>query len=602
MIISSVKSLGRVIKLLVNSFKLKRKALFGLGAFGFLSGLLEGVGVNALVPLFSLVVKNTNSELDIVSRYLERFFLYFHFEFRLRTLLEFIFILFVLRAITLLACYYIRIRITATYEEQTRSALLKNMLRASWPYLIKQKLGHLESLLMVDAPYGALALDNIGAALMAATTLLVYLVVAINISAPITLAAMGFGLVSIFIIKPFFKRTTAVGRLAAAANKEVVHFISQNTLGLKTIKTMLVGSSVMQAGQEFFAKLKTYKIKVYMYKNVVGVIAQQLGLLFICVVFIVAYRSPAFNFASFLAVIYLIQRIFTFAQNLLNYFHAIGETVPYLESLQSYLREAQTNEESQGNGTEFKLERALELKNVTFTYAAGNEVLRGVDCSIKRWEFVGLIGPSGAGKTTFVDLLLRLLTPTSGQLLADGVASSEISSDSWRSHIGYVSQDIYLMNDTIANNIRFYDNSLTQEAIESAAKLANIYDFVMNCKEGFNTVVGDRGMLLSAGQRQRIIIARVLARQPKILILDEATSALDNESEVKIQEAINHLKGSLTIIVIAHRLSTIMQADRLLALDKGKIIEEGAPQALLNDPNSYFYKVSHIRDEMLLET
>lgn len=602
MALATAKDLIRVIKLLFRSFKLNRGSFAALGGFGFLSGLLEGVGVNALVPLFSLAVKNTNAELDIISRFLERFFLFFHFEFRLRNLLVFIFILFAVRAVTLLTCYYIRIKITATYEEQTRSALLHHMLRASWPYLIKQKLGHLESLLMVDAPYGAVALENMGAALMTSTTLLVYCVVALNVSAPITIAALIFGAGSFFVVKPFFKRTTAIGRLAAAANKDVIHFISQNTLGLKTIKTMLVAGPVMQAAKNYFHKLRTYKIKVYVYKNTVGVITQQLGLLFICAVFIWAYRSPAFNFAAFLAAIYLVQRIFGLSQNLINYFHAIGETVPYLESLQRHLTESSAHEESRGTGTPFALEHALELSDVSFAYQAGRPVLDHLSCTIKKGEFVGLIGPSGAGKTTLVDVLLRLLKPTSGILTADQVAAEKISTDSWRQHIGYVSQDIFLMNDTIANNIRFYDHTLSQEAIEHAARLANIYDFVMSCPEGFNTFVGDRGMLLSAGQRQRLIIARILARQPKILILDEATSALDNESELKIQEAIDRLKGSLTIIVIAHRLSTIMRADRLLVLEHGRIAEQGAPVVLLNDKNSYFYKVSHLRDEIVLES
>jgi ABC-type multidrug transport system fused ATPase/permease subunit len=188
-------------------------------------------------------------------------------------------------------------------------------------------------------------------------------------------------------------------------------------------------------------------------------------------------------------------------------------------------------------------------------------------------------------------LLLRLLTPTTGDIFLDGVDIRKLDLADWRRHLGYVSQDIFLINDTIENNIKFYDQTITTEQVVAAAKMANIYDFVLTCPQGLQTVVGERGMMLSAGQRQRLVIARILARQPHILILDEATSALDRESELKIQEVIRGLRGKVTVLVIAHRLSTITNADRLLAIEDGRIVEEGVPQQLLADKESYFYRV-----------
>ena len=147
-----------------------------------------------------------------------------------------------------------------------------------------------------------------------------------------------------------------------------------------------------------------------------------------------------------------------------------------------------------------------------------------------------------------------------------------------------------MLNDTIENNIKFYDNSITYEDMVSAAKMANIYEFIEGQPQKFQTAVGERGTLLSGGQRQRIALARVLARKPQILILDEATSSLDNESELFIQKAIEDLRGRMTILIIAHRLSTVMIADNLIILEKGKIIESGSPKDLLQDENTYFYK------------
>ena len=152
-----------------------------------------------------------------------------------------------------------------------------------------------------------------------------------------------------------------------------------------------------------------------------------------------------------------------------------------------------------------------------------------------------------------------------------------------------------MQNDTISNNIKFYNDDISEQDIIEGAKMANIYDFINNLPNKFQTIIGERGVLLSGGQRQRIIIARILARKPKLLILDEATSALDNESEIQVQKVIENLKGKITALVIAHRLSTIINSDRLLVIDKGKIVEQGKPQELLRDKETYFYKVYNIR-------
>ena len=195
-----------------------------------------------------------------------------------------------------------------------------------------------------------------------------------------------------------------------------------------------------------------------------------------------------------------------------------------------------------------------------------------------------------------MDLILRLFAPTAGEILIDGGNIAEINLKEWRQNIGYVSQDIFLLNDTIANNIKFYNETISEAAIREAARLANIEDFINECPNKFETEIGERGVMLSAGQRQRIIIARILARQPKFLIFDEATSALDNESEAQIQKVLQNLRGKITVLIVAHRLSTVLDADQLLVLDNGIIAEQGRPRTLLEDKNSYFYKTYNIKN------
>ena len=200
---------------------------------------------------------------------------------------------------------------------------------------------------------------------------------------------------------------------------------------------------------------------------------------------------------------------------------------------------------------------------------------------VRKGETVALVGPSGGGKSTISELIPRFYDPRQGEILIDGIPLQDYTQESLRAHMGIVSQDTILFNDTIRNNIAMGRTDVTDEQIEAAARVANAHDFIMECPEGYDTNIGDRGSKLSGGQRQRISIARAVLRNPEILILDEATSALDTESEKLVQEALTSLLKGRTSIVIAHRLSTIHNADRILVIEQGRIAEQGTHSELL---------------------
>src|SRR5690606_36391191 len=218
---------------------------------------------------------------------------------------------------------------------------------------------------------------------------------------------------------------------------------------------------------------------------------------------------------------------------------------------------------------------------VSFAYGDGPPVLDRIDFRVRPGEKVALVGPSGAGKSTMMALLQRLHDPTSGSIRIDGKDLRTLKQRSLRKKIGVVLQDALLFNDTIRNNIAYGRPGASQWEIEAAARAANAHDFIMRLPQGYDTVVGERGGLLSGGQRQRIAIARALLKNPPILILDEATSALDSESEALVQEALKHLIKGRTTFVIAHRLSTVVDADRILVLRDGRIVESGTHQELI---------------------
>ncbi|HBT16340.1 MAG TPA: ABC transporter ATP-binding protein [Firmicutes bacterium] len=230
----------------------------------------------------------------------------------------------------------------------------------------------------------------------------------------------------------------------------------------------------------------------------------------------------------------------------------------------------------------------LEFRNISFAYNQGEEILKDIDFEIKPGEVVALVGPSGAGKTTIADLIPRFYEPTKGQIVLDGKDIKEIDLVSLRTQIGIVPQETILFSGTLRNNIRYGRLEAAEEEIIEAARAANAHDFIFKLPNGYDTVVGERGVGLSGGQRQRIAIARAILKNPRILILDEATSALDTESEVLVQEALNRLMKSRTTLVIAHRLSTIKNADKIIVLSNGKIVETGTHNQLMEMGGIYY--------------
>lgn len=232
-------------------------------------------------------------------------------------------------------------------------------------------------------------------------------------------------------------------------------------------------------------------------------------------------------------------------------------------------------------------DKTLEFKNVWFSYVENEPVLKNLSFVIKKGNVFAVVGPSGSGKSTTADILARFYDPDSGELLIDGVNIKKIKISSLRKMIGMVTQETILFNDTIKNNIAYGNPDITMDKIEEAAKAANAHEFILKQPEGYETIIGDRGVRLSGGQRQRLAIARAILKNPPILILDEATSSLDSESEILVQEAINNLMKNRTTFVIAHRLSTVRNADEITVIDKGEVVESGRHEELLSKGGTY---------------
>lgn len=598
MSIVNIDKFSYAIGLIKDSFWNYRFKFILMVILGFISGLFGGIGVGALIPLFSLLTKEKTTETDLVSKTVEKFFSFVHIEYSVFFLVAFIVLVFVLKAIVIYMTYHMNQKLSTNYEKDARSELFKKTLKADWPHLLEQKIGYLESVLIEDIHASSGIFMSLSGVIMTSTSIIVYALVAINISLPITLLTFGIGIVGLIFLKPLFYKIRKTNHDLSLAGKYFVHHVSEHMIGAKTVKTMAVENEIIEVGNKYFEDFRRMRVKIDLYNRVPGTFFEPVSLLFISLIFsFYYYFGSSFSLASFVAIVYLIQKEFTFMQSIQNSFNSINENLPRLKIFMDYKKTAENHVEIDSGSEPFRFNEKLELKNISFAYDKKDMILSDLNLLINKGEMVGLIGPSGAGKTTLVDILLGLFPAGSGEILLDGKDISVIDRNSWRKSIGYVSQDTFLLNDTIENNIRFYNNLLTKEDIIRAVKIANIYDFIEKQPNKFSTIIGERGVKLSGGQRQRIILARILAKNSEILILDEATSALDNESELLIHEAIEGLRGKMTMLVIAHRLSTIMNSDKLLVLENGKITEQGKPAELLKDKDSYFYKVYNIREK-----
>lgn len=399
------------------------------------------------------------------------------------------------------------------------------------------------------------------------------------------------GIIIIFILqrirmKLYFERDKKFRELS----EKNTGLITELIRGIKDIKVLNASKSFIN---KTYIKLKEsnqerYKMnKILLTYNFITNSLKDLLILMFIVLSIILINMNLITIAS-VVILYMYQsRVY----NLLYMSSRLTEVMKKfnLSSKRVYaiIESDDYKKESFGASKLSKVEGNFEFKNVTFSYEDGIEVLKDVSFKIKANETVGFVGKSGSGKSTIFSLLTKMYTVNQGKILIDNVDINELTKDSIRNNISIITQNPYIFNFSIRENLSIVKKSLTEKEMIESCKLACIHDYIKSLPEGYDTVVGEGGLILSGGQRQRLAIARALIKQTEIILFDEATSALDNETQKEIQNAINNMKKEKTILIIAHRLSTIIDCDRIILIDNGKIIAEGTHKNLLKTNNLY---------------
>jgi len=588
------------LSILNETFRGYRRHLVLLVILGIVSSLLDGISISAIVPLSSFLLGEGGAQTDFITRSISALFAFAHIPFQFRYLLILVAVMFVGRAVVLTFFTYIRAHINARFMTREIGSLFQGTLLTEWSFILRQKVGNIQNTVFWDAKRNANLLDTLVQFAQSSTGSLIYLIVAFNISPGVTLITLFGGVIIFLIMRPLLKKTRGYGEETSKSEKLLAHHVTEHIQGFKTVKVAGAIGNVVASAETYLARLRHAYTRSALVQSLSSIYIQPLSFLFIIGVFAFSYKSASFSLAAFAATLYLIQKIFVYFESTQSTVHAIAQLIPFAENILNFKAEVRAHTEKEnGAGRAFRFEKAIEFRDVSFSYESGAQVLSGVSLTIPKGAMLGIIGPSGGGKTSLADLLLRLFRPTVGGIYLDGVPAPEVRMSEWRRRIGYVSQDTFLMNASVRDNIRFYDDSITDADVETAARKAHIYDDIMRLSEGFNTVIGDRGVTLSGGQRQRVALARTLARKPEVLVLDEVTSSLDSELERLIQQVIDELRGDVTLVLIAHRISTIIKADRLIVLSGGTVSERGTPEEMLKNPDSYLSRMTKLQSSGL---
>ena len=405
------------------------------------------------------------------------------------------------------------------------------------------------------------------------------------------------GFLSNFIFKAIFKFTEKASVGVTAFNHEFQSYLIQSIHNFKYLKATDYFSKYKLKLKAIIDSIEEKQKKIGVYNSFLSSTREPIVLIIVVVVMLIQVNYLGGQVAAIMASLLFFYRALNYLISLQTSWQGFvahyGGIVAAMELMDEF-RSIQESSELKPSAGSLK---NIEMKDMTFAYKPGLPVLKSINLDIQPLKTLALVGGSGSGKTTMVNLIIGLLDPTEGSITVNSMDRNEVDKSSYRRRFGYITQEAVIFSDNIFNNVTFWDDKTPENTAKfaEAIRLANIEEFVASLPEKENTKLGDNGMLVSGGQKQRISIARELYKDVDILILDEATSALDSETERSIQENIDNLRGKYTIIIVAHRLSTVKKADKILVLNSGDIVNEGSFDELV-ESSSLFKKMVELQE------
>jgi ATP-binding cassette, subfamily C, bacterial len=553
-------------------------------------GLTEGVSLLMLIPLLQLVGLDVQQgSIGRVASFVSSFFLAIGVRPTLITVLCVYILIVIIHS--LLRRWETSVSFTLEHEfiVRLRQQLYRAIANTNWLFFSRHRSSDFIHALTVE-------MERIGAATyfmlsLVATTIIsgVYILLALKLSALMTGLVFLCGAGLMLLLKGKTKVAQETGEGLSEAMSNLYSAVSEHLGGMKIAKSY----GAEQRHVDVFGKLAEQVRSMH-----TGSIQNQAGVnywfnigsvLILSIILYVSLEILSIPTAGVLLLLFLFARVMPRISSIQQSFQSIINLMPSFSRVMGLMRRCEEAAEPGGERSKpFKLRNEVRFEKVSFSYDGKTPVIQDLSLTIKAGQTTAIVGPSGAGKSTIADLVMGLIVPGEGNILVDHRDLGPERIKAWREQIGYVPQETFLFHDTLKANLLWAKPDATEEEIRQSLELSAAEEFVSALPKGVDTVLGDRGVLISGGERQRLALARALLRRPSLVVLDEATSSLDSENEQRIQRAIDELHGTMTILIISHRLSTIRDADVIYEVEGGRLIESGTWDSLIANEGGRF--------------
>lgn len=561
---------------------------------GFSGGLFNGVSTALIAPI---ILNFLGQQIDLKSgppilKFIMSPFDGVPSDYRLIVMAGAIVLIIVLKNLATYGSSLVSSSLSRALTSDLREAGVQMLLEVDLDFYSQAKVGDLINRLGGEVSRAAGAISTALKMLITVITVLVFVALLLAISWQLTLASTVLLAVVAVVNQYSISRAKYFGKQLSEMSKSYSISVLEALSGIRLVKATGNEAIEYQRIHDLIRAREKADFQSQANSAAIGPVSEVTGIVGLIAIVFLGRTFFADEIESLSAVLLtyllLLFRLLPFITQLNSARGALANSAASVEIANDFLR--RDNKPFMGNGsvTYKPLQEGIHFNQISFAYPSqADMVLKDVDLYLPKGTTLALVGSSGAGKSTLADLLPRFYDPTIGSITIDGTDLREFDVKTLRREMGIVSQDTFLFNTTVRNNIAYARPESTDEEVTAAAKRANAYEFIMGLPKGFDTLIGDRGVLLSGGQRQRLAIARALVQDPDILILDEATSALDTVSERLVQAAIEELSRSRTTLVIAHRLSTVQKANQIAVLDKGRVVEVGTHGELLSKGGFY---------------
>ncbi|KJU82081.1 Xenobiotic-transporting ATPase [Candidatus Magnetobacterium bavaricum] len=560
-----------------------------------LTALSEGIGIGLFFPLIDYIQKGNKALIG------EKFKIIFNLMSKIgieTNILNFILVIFIVILFSLINNYFVKVISTWTYNQMTKKIRddgFEKIINLPMQYFQTISSGKLVNIFIGEVENVGQSLNYLIQIIVKSTSVIVYTTVLFITSLKLTVIVIFMALIRYWIIGLFIQKSRTLGDSYTKMLSKINTYIVGIYQGIDVVKTYATEEKEHKRFRQMTIDFMNNVSQADINAAKGSLIENTMGLGLLCAIIYVSIVVLNLEATYVLVFLFIVTRLVPIVSTINDARIRIAEytsRIIYLKNI--FLQDTNRPFLPHRWGSIIKNDFNYEIKFEKVRFSYHNDInysLKDIDLTIFKDENIAIIGESGAGKTTFVRLLLRLYDPQFGKITIDGIELSDIHRDCWRNLVSVVSQDTFVFDDTIENNIKYGSEHCTQEAFWNAVERAKAGEFIDSLPKKEKTEIGERGVKLSGGQRQRIAIARSFLRSSPILILDEATSALDSVTENIIHDAIVDLSKNRTVIIIAHRLSTIRNANRIVVLDKGAIAEVGTNTELIE--NGYLYKKYH---------